>query len=107
MPDGEWLNLSVPMQPPRPWHSPTFLVAFVLMTVAAAGLTLWAVRRLTAPVRTLAAAAEALGRDVNAPPLPEGGPTGGRHRGGGVQHHGGAHPPLRRGPHRDADRDRP
>ena len=44
------------------------------MTVVAAGLTLWAVRRLTAPVRTLAAAAEALGRDVNAPPLPEDGP---------------------------------
>ena len=44
------------------------------MTATAAGLTLWAVRRLTAPVRTLAAAAEALGRDVNAPPLPEGGP---------------------------------
>jgi signal transduction histidine kinase len=44
------------------------------MTAAAAGLTLWAVRRLTAPVRTLAAAAEALGRDVNAPPLPEDGP---------------------------------
>ena len=32
-------------------------------------------RRLTAPVRTLAAAAEALGRDVNAAPLPEGGPS--------------------------------
>jgi signal transduction histidine kinase len=45
------------------------------MTVAAALLTLWAVRRLTAPVRTLAAAAEALGRDVNAAPLPENGPT--------------------------------
>ena len=44
------------------------------MTVVAAALTLWAVRRLTAPVRTLAAAAEALGRDVNAPPLPEDGP---------------------------------
>jgi len=33
------------------------------------------VRRLTAPVQTLARAAEALGRDVNAPPLPENGPT--------------------------------
>ena len=32
-------------------------------------------RRLIAPVATLAAAAEALGRDVNAPPLPETGPT--------------------------------
>jgi hypothetical protein len=44
------------------------------MTAAAALLTLWAVRRLTAPVSTLARAAEALGRDVNAPPLPEDGP---------------------------------
>ncbi len=75
MPDGEWLNVTLPAPSLSPWHSPAFLVAFVLMTVAAAGLTLWAVRRLTAPVRTLAAAAEALGRDVNAPPLPEDGPT--------------------------------
>ena len=75
MPDGDWLNLSVVVEPLRPWHSPQFLVAFLLMTVTAAGLTLWAVRRLTAPVGTLAAAAEALGRDVNAPPLPEGGPS--------------------------------
>jgi signal transduction histidine kinase len=74
LPDGDWLNVSVPVETPRPWHSPTFLAAFVLMTAVAAALTLWAVRRLTAPVRTLAAAAEALGRDVNAPPLPEDGP---------------------------------
>ena len=75
MPDGEWLNVSAELEPLRPWHSPDFLAAFVLMTVTAAGLTLWAVRRLTAPVRTLAEAAETLGRDVNAPPLPENGPT--------------------------------
>ncbi len=74
-PELQWLKVTVPFEPPRPWHSPTFLAAFILMTVAAAGLTLWAVRRLTAPVSTLAAAAEALGRDVNAPPLPEDGPS--------------------------------
>jgi hypothetical protein len=74
MPDGDWLNVSAVVLPPQPWHSPGFLAAFVLMTVVAAALTIWAVRRLTAPVRTLAAAAEALGRDVNAPPLPEQGP---------------------------------
>jgi signal transduction histidine kinase len=62
------------MLPPRPWHSETFLFAFALMTLTAAGLTLWAVRRLTRPVSDLAAAAERLGRDVNAPPLPEDGP---------------------------------
>ena len=75
MPDGQWLNFTADIDRPTPWHSPTFLIAFLLMTAAAASLTLWAVRRLTAPVRTLAMAAEALGRDVNAPPLPEGGPT--------------------------------
>lgn len=75
LPDGQWVNVTAELQPLRPWHSPTFLMAFVLMTVAAAVLTLWAVRRLIAPVRALADAAEALGRDVNAAPLPEGGPT--------------------------------
>jgi signal transduction histidine kinase len=74
LPNDDWLNVTAEIEPPRWWLSPTFLVAFILMTVVAAGLTLWAVRRLTAPVRTLAAAAEALGRDVNAAPLPEDGP---------------------------------
>jgi signal transduction histidine kinase len=74
LPDGQWLNFRAEIEPPTPWHSPTFLIAFLVMTVAAALLTLWAVRRLTAPVRTLAKAADALGRDVNAPPLPEDGP---------------------------------
>lgn len=71
---GLWLNVITPMPQPRPWHSPTFLVAFMGMTAAAALLTFWAVRRLIRPVATLAAAADALGRDVNAPPLPETGP---------------------------------
>jgi signal transduction histidine kinase len=75
LPEGEWLNVKAALGPVRPWHSPAYLAAFLLMTVAAASLTLWAVRRLTKPVRTLAAAAEALGRDVNAPPLPENGPS--------------------------------
>jgi len=72
---GGWLLLHMPVPPARPWHSPTFLLAFVLMTAAAAALSFWAVRRLTGPVATLAEAAERLGRDVNAPPLPEEGPA--------------------------------
>jgi signal transduction histidine kinase len=75
LPDARWLDLSFTLPPPRPWHSQTFLAAFLLMTVTAAGLSVWAVRRLVAPVATLAAAAERLGRDVSAPPLPEDGPT--------------------------------
>ncbi|CAH2601641.1 Histidine kinase [Rhodovastum atsumiense] len=75
MPEQGWLNVVIQMPASWPWDSQNFLIAFLLMTIAAAGLTLWAVRRLTAPVGTLAAAADALGRDVNAPPLPETGPT--------------------------------
>ena len=75
LPDGEWLNIQVAMPPPRPWHSATFLVAFVLMTVAAVLLILAAVARLMRPVRLLAAAADRLGRDVNAAPLDEKGPS--------------------------------
>ncbi len=75
LPEGDWLNLRVRLPRPRPWHSETFLLAFLVMTAATAGLTLWSVRRLTRPVRDLAEAAERLGRDVNAPPLPEGGPS--------------------------------
>lgn len=75
LPDEErWVSLVFRMPPPNLFASPTFPIAFTLMIVATGILTHWAVRRLTEPVRTLAAAAEALGRDVNAPPLPEDGP---------------------------------
>jgi hypothetical protein len=75
LPDGEWFNIRVEMLPPRPWHSTTFLAAFVVMTAAAVLLILWAVKRLMRPVRLLAEAADRLGRDVNAAPLPEEGPS--------------------------------
>ena len=104
--DGKWLNSTIDMPAPWPWHSLNFFFAFLMMTVTAAGLTLWAVRRLIAPVGTLAAAAEALGRDVNAPPLPETGPAEVAIAARGLQHHGRTHPPLRSGPHLHAQRHR-
>lgn len=75
LPDDRWLVTRAEWPEPRPWHSRHFLVAFLAMTALASLLILWAVRRLTAPVRLLAEAAERLGRDVNAPALPEDGPT--------------------------------
>lgn len=74
LPDETWLNLVGRLPTPRPWHSETFLLAFAVMSVSVAVMAFWAVRRLTRPVADLAAAAERLGRDVNAPPLPEAGP---------------------------------
>ena len=73
--DGGWLNLRVQPPPARPWHSENFLWAFIAMSCCAVALILWGVRRMIRPVAALAAAADALGRNVNAPPLPEDGPT--------------------------------
>ncbi|GBQ61519.1 two component sensor histidine kinase [Ameyamaea chiangmaiensis NBRC 103196] len=73
--DTRWLTIDYSLGRPGFLTSPTLPLAFLLMTLAGGTLILWGVRRLIAPVQTLAAAAEALGRDVNAPPLPEDGPT--------------------------------
>jgi two-component system, OmpR family, sensor kinase len=71
-----WLTVTTPSERPAPWRSPGFASAFIVMTALGAVMIVWAVRQLTAPVRTLADAAERLGRDViNAPNLPEQGPT--------------------------------
>lgn len=75
-PPSSWLTISSTLPPPAPWRSPGFATAFIVMTLLGAAMITWAVRQLLLPVKTLAAAAEALGRDVvNARPLPERGPT--------------------------------
>ncbi|MGI4745538.1 MAG: ATP-binding protein [Janthinobacterium lividum] len=73
--DQRWLTVRFVMPFADPFLSPTLPIAFLVMTMATGLLSVWAVRRLTAPLRTLAIAAEKLGRDVNADPLPENGPT--------------------------------
>ncbi|GBR31115.1 ATP-binding protein [Kozakia baliensis] len=76
LPDEQsWVVLDFRVPPPNPFGSPTFIISFLLMTVCGGALILWGTQRLIAPVSTLANAAEALGRDVHAPPLPEKGPT--------------------------------
>ncbi len=71
LPTGEWLNVNVALERFLPFWSENFLIAFTLMTVAAGLLVIWAVREFSMPMRDLAAAAEQLGLDVNAGPLPE------------------------------------
>jgi len=72
--DQSWLNVLAPLDPGDPLWRPRFvaplLFGLVLLTLAA----LVAVRRATLPFATFAAAAERLGVDVNAPPMPESGP---------------------------------
>jgi signal transduction histidine kinase len=74
-PPPMWLTLTSTLPSPAPWRSPSFATAFIVMFLLGGVMIVWAVRRLLVPVRTLARAAERLGRDVvNAPPLPESGP---------------------------------
>lgn len=72
--DHRWLNVST--LAPRVgsiWRS-RFFLAFFVMAVIVTLLSVWAVRRSTAPLALFAWAAERLGQDVNAPDLPEAGP---------------------------------
>ena len=71
LPSGEWLNVHVAIRRTLFFWSETFLISFCSMTAAAAVLVIWAVRQFSAPMRDLAAAAERLGMNVNAPPMPE------------------------------------
>jgi len=72
--DGRWLNFMALAPRFDPIWRSRFFLAFLVMAVAVTLLSVWAVRRSTAPLALFAWAAERLGRDVNAPDLPEGGP---------------------------------
>jgi len=71
--DGTWLNFAAPFALKPFWASRLFW-SLLLMTVAVIGLSIWAVRRSTAPLALFAQAAERLGRDVKATPMTEEGP---------------------------------
>jgi signal transduction histidine kinase len=63
-------------QPEETWSWPYRLIASLAILLAAVlALSLLAVRWTTRPLKTLADAAEALGRDIDRPPLEERGPT--------------------------------
>lgn len=72
--DTRWLVIRYTLPVASPFTSPTFPLALGLMTAGGCVLIIWGVRRLIAPVGTLAAAAEALAPDEGCSPLPEDGP---------------------------------
>lgn len=75
LPGGEWLNLRSSLGDPA-MHTPTnLLISTGLMALAVFALSILLIRSATAPLRTMVRAAERLGVDVTAPPLPEQGPT--------------------------------
>lgn len=73
--DGTGVRLEYSFGPPaRDWPFQMLVTVLVLIT-ATIVVALLAVRLVIRPLHTLSAAAEALGADINRPPLPETGPT--------------------------------
>lgn len=73
--DKSWLNFAAPMSADAPFWSLRFVLSIAIMAIAVLALSVWVVRRLTAPIDAFARAAERLGVDVDAPPLAERGPS--------------------------------
>ncbi len=69
--DGQWLSFSTGLPETGPAFSRQFLVSMAMMVAIILAVSIWVVRRVTAPLASLAGAAERLGSDVSAPPLPE------------------------------------
>jgi signal transduction histidine kinase len=71
--DGQWLSFATALPAGGPSFSRQFLVSMGIMALIILAVTVWAVRRVTTPLASLSAAAERLGNDLNAPPMPEAG----------------------------------
>jgi signal transduction histidine kinase len=69
--DGQWLGFATTLPQGGPAFSRQFLVSMGLMAIIILAVSAWAVRRVTAPLASLSAAAERLGADLNAPAMPE------------------------------------
>jgi signal transduction histidine kinase len=71
--DGQWLSFATDLPMASAGFSSQFLISMLVMALFIIAISIWAARRLTAPLGAIAKAAQRLGRDVNAPPLPESG----------------------------------
>jgi signal transduction histidine kinase len=69
--DGQWLSFATAVPEGGPSFSRQFLMSMGLMAIIILVVSVWAVRRVTAPLTALSAAAERLGTDLNAPSMAE------------------------------------
>jgi len=69
--DGRWLNVTAHVPRPQGFWTPGALASIALMGIVILVLSLWAVRRLTRPLRAVADAARRMGQDPRMDPLPE------------------------------------
>lgn len=69
--DGNWLAFRLPLRPPRPIREFQMIAVIVVSALVILFFAIWAAHRVTRPLAHFAEAADRLGVDLNAPPLPE------------------------------------
>ena len=69
--DGQWLTFTTALPESGSGFSRQFLLSMGIMAIVILAVSVWAVRRVTAPLAAVSAAAERLGNDLNALPMPE------------------------------------
>ncbi len=71
LPGGKWLNFATTLPQTGPALSAQFIASLAVMAIIILVASIWAVRRVTFPLASLAAAAQRLGGNLAAPPVPE------------------------------------
>ncbi|WP_198475933.1 sensor histidine kinase [Aquamicrobium zhengzhouense] len=69
--DGQWLVYSTVLPDSGGAFSLRFLISMGVMVFITLLVAIWVVRRVTTPLTALGQAAQRLGEDLNAPPMPE------------------------------------
>lgn len=68
---GEWLSFSTALPAAGLGVSHQLIISMVVMAAVIIAVSVWAARRVTAPLAVLAGAAQRLGADMHAPPIAE------------------------------------
>jgi signal transduction histidine kinase len=71
--DGQWLNFTEPITPVGPILSIDSLPLYSLIAGLVVIMSIWSLRRLTAPYRMMETAVNRIGKDLKSPPIAEGG----------------------------------
>lgn len=69
--DGQWLSFTTALPESGSAFSRQFLLSMIVMAIVIFTVSFWAVRRVTAPLAAVSTAAERLGNDLDASPMPE------------------------------------
>ncbi|WP_292208155.1 ATP-binding protein, partial [Mesorhizobium sp.] len=71
--DGQWLNFTEPITPVGPILSIDSLPLYALIAGLVVIMSIWSLRRLTAPYRMMETAVSRIGNDLKSPPVTESG----------------------------------